>query len=103
MFPGEAKAGVKTASTVRTQHTLTILANVNEGQTRKIIDCEHDGQNAHSLILDGDTEAGIDIKVGVNLVCASDAQTPLGLIHKGSLSGIVVGILLSACTDYKSC
>lgn len=49
MFPGEAKAGVKTAGTVRTQHTLTILANVSEGQTRKITDCEHDGQNAHSL------------------------------------------------------
>lgn len=82
MFPGEAKAGIKTAGSVRTPHTLTMLASISEGQTREITGCEHYRQNADSLILVGDTEAGMDIKVGVNLVCASDAQTPLGLSHK---------------------
>lgn len=44
MLPGVAKAGIKTAGTVKTQHTLTILANTSEGQTREITGCEHDGQ-----------------------------------------------------------
>lgn len=81
VLTGEAKADIKATGTVKTHPP---YQQTRAGQTREIIGSEHEEQNSDSLILCGDTEAGRGHQC-LNLVCASNAYTHLGIIQEGVL------------------